>query len=512
MSTTSISANAAVARSIGTQTGINTRTAAASSDGSFSSQVAAIWNQASYSSGAAGSASSANLKDRLVVSSASASHLPGQKETDVASKQEETQARKPVSMSQTMQPAFGQNPYPSVDTGGGGTPAAKNGAADVAGLANLPIEDGLVSDTPQPDVRNAAGAPTRSTRRSAQTTGARPDDGSTAPASPPLPPAGADVSTPHLSDVTSQPSPGIRPSDGSVTMSKDSRPADDSGQPASTDASRRSVVLDQRSAHSETGTAAGAGAGSQLGEHHGFGSANDVPVQANAADGSSANSVSASPLLSAMEPVALGTALVDSSPPAAAGTSATLGQAPTPAAETSLDAAGAPAQVGASLLTLASGTDGSSQLALSLHPKDLGGVHIQLARGADGAVQVVVAATEPATLRSLIADQAHLHAALDAAAVPTTDRHVSFELAPASASPDSAATADRQPGSFGSPDGRAAMDTSGQDNGRRSGDGRPDRPADQDMAAISDGGFDRPSPFSSKTTLLLRQGSINITA
>ena len=208
----------------------------------------------------------------------------------------------------------------------------------------------------------------------------------------------------------------------------------------------------------------------------------------------------------------LATAPVDASLPVTAGTSITTGPAPTLAAATPGDATGAPAQVGASLLTLASGGDGSSQMALSLHPKDLGGVHIQLARGADGAVRVVVAATEPATLRSLIADQAHLHAALDAAAVPSTDRHVSFELAPASASPDAGTNADGRPDSSRAPDGRAAMDMSGQDGGRRSGEGRPDRPGGQDMAAASDSGFDRPSPFSSTTTLLLRHGSINITA
>ncbi len=509
MSTTIMSANAAVAGPVGTQTGAGIRTVAALPGGSFSSQVAAIWNQPSSPSGAAGSASSASLKDRPVVSSTSASHLPGHKETDVASGREGTQAGRPPSMSQTMQPASGQNAHPSVDTESDGTPAAEDRAADVASSADLPIEDGSVAGAPQRDERNAAGAPSRSTHRSAQATGARPDDGTTAPASP-LPPVGADLPTARLPDPTMQPSPGVRPADGSVTMSKDSRSTDDQGQPTATDAGRSGVVPDRHSAHGETGKAAEAG--SQPAEHHGSGPAGEVAVQAGAADTSLANSVSASPLPSAVEAMALGTAPVDPSSPATAGTSATMGQALAPAAATALDATGAPAQVGASLLTLASGTDGSSHMALSLHPKDLGGVHIQLARGADGAVRVVVAATEPATLRSLIADQAHLHAALDAAAVPTADRHVSFELAPVPASPDGSATADRQPGNPGSPDGRAAMDMSGQDSGRRSGEGRPDRPAGQDTAATSGGGFDRPSPFSSTTTLLLRHGSINITA
>ncbi len=506
MSTTTMSASAAVAGPIGTLTGAGTRTNAALPDGSFSSQVAAIWNQSSPS-GVAGSASSASLKDRPVVSPASASHLPGHGETDVASKREETQAGKPASMSQTMQPASGQDAHQSVAKEGVGTSAPENGAADVAGSLDLPVEDGSRTGVPQPDVRNAAGAPARSTHKLAQATGAGPDDGTTAPASPPLMLVGADVSAAHPSDPIRSP-PGVRPDDGSVTLSKNGRSADDPGLPGSTDASQKGVVLDQHSTHGETSTTAGF----QPAEHHGSGSASDIPVQASAVDASSVNSVSASPLLSAAEPMALGTALVDPSPLVAAGTSATMGQAPAPAAATALDTSGAPAQVGASLLTLASGTDGSSQMALSLHPKDLGGVHIQLARDADGAVRVVVAATEPATLRSLIADQAHLHAALDAAAVPSADRHVSFELAPASASLDGGATAEHQQGSSGSPDGRAAMDMSGQDSGRRSGEGRPDRPAGQDTAATSGGGFDRPSPFSSTTTLLLRHGSINITA
>ena len=131
-----------------------------------------------------------------------------------------------------------------------------------------------------------------------------------------------------------------------------------------------------------------------------------------AVDPAAANNTSAANLLSMMEPAALATDLVNPSVAASAGTSADAGPAMASASATSMDETGAPAQVGTSLLTLASGTDGSSQMALSLHPKDLGDVHIQLARDADGTVRVVVAATEPTTLRSLITDQAHLHAAL----------------------------------------------------------------------------------------------------
>ncbi|WP_239479366.1 flagellar hook-length control protein FliK [Lichenicola cladoniae] len=90
--------------------------------------------------------------------------------------------------------------------------------------------------------------------------------------------------------------------------------------------------------------------------------------------------------------------------------------------------AGAPAQVGNSLLTLATGPDGSSQMTLTLHPKELGTVHIQLDRTVNGAVRIVVTASEAGTLRSLMGDQAQLHAALDAASIPSAGRHLSFEL------------------------------------------------------------------------------------
>lgn len=90
--------------------------------------------------------------------------------------------------------------------------------------------------------------------------------------------------------------------------------------------------------------------------------------------------------------------------------------------------ASAPAQVGSSLLTLATEPDGSSQMALTLHPKELGTVHIQLDRTVNGAVRIVVTASEPGTLRSRMGDQAHLHAALDAASIPSAGRHLSFEL------------------------------------------------------------------------------------
>ena len=123
------------------------------------------------------------------------------------------------------------------------------------------------------------------------------------------------------------------------------------------------------------------------------------------------------------------------------------------------------AQVSAPLVRLASAVDGSSRVQVSMHPRDLGSVEIHLDRRSDGSVSVTVAASEPATLRSLIADQAHLHAALDAASVPSAERHFTFELtAPAADKPQHTA-ADQ-----GSQNG-AGQNAAGQ-NGPGSGSGR----------------------------------------
>ena len=505
MSTTSTSASTVVASPLQTQTSISNRTITASPGSSFSSQVAAIWNQPSSRSSATGSASSASLNHHPIASSMSASRLAGKTETEIASKAGGTQAERPASMSQTVQPASGRGSQQPVKSGGG--PAAEAGTADAAGSNDLPMEDDSTTDAPQPKLRDAAGASAKLARKPAQATSPRPDGATIAAVPLPLPPVGAYLPPAHLLDAAKTPIT-IGPDAGLGTTSNGSRPVDDPEQPVSIDSGQVCVALDQHAAHGE---APDAGAGSPVNNHHGVGSVTDLPVHANAADPTIAHDATAASSQPAVEPTALATSTIDVSLPTAAGASSTMGSTPAPAA-TAADATGAPAQVGASLLTLASSADGSSQMALSLHPKDLGDVHIQLVRGADGTVKVVVAATEPATLRSLIADQAHLHVALDAAAVPTVNRHVSFELAPGATSPDAGASTDGQPDSPGSAHRDAAMDMSGQDGGRRSGDGRPDHPGGLDTAAASEGGFDRPSPFSSTTTLLLRQGSINITA
>ena len=163
------------------------------------------------------------------------------------------------------------------------------------------------------------------------------------------------------------------------------------------------------------------------------------------------------------------------------------------------DTAGAAGQVGASLLTLASSADGRSQISLSLHPKELGAVHVQLEFAPDGSARVLVAASEPGTLRSLMANQDHLHAALDAAAVPAANRHMSFELA-------SAAT-----GSGTDAQAGANMFGSGQP-GRQSQNGTGGNPS---TGNGSSGGGDAdlpPQAVQVLTARLLPTGSINITA
>lgn len=191
------------------------------------------------------------------------------------------------------------------------------------------------------------------------------------------------------------------------------------------------------------------------------------------------------------------------------------------------DTSGAPTQVAASLLTLGSSPDGSSQLTVSLHPKELGSVQVQMDRSADGTVRIVVAASEPGTLRSLMTSQAHLHAALDAASVPTANRHLSFELtAPAVVSTHVGAVSivDRQPETprVDSPtSNQTGADLSGSRNFDQQDQSRSqdDRPGSAQRARSSfdeTGDVDTTGRFRSSTltpsSLRSSAGSINITA
>lgn len=217
-----------------------------------------------------------------------------------------------------------------------------------------------------------------------------------------------------------------------------------------------------------------------------------------------------------------------------AGPSSALDMPPSPATATTqtfelasalhgdpVDGAGAPAQVGASLLTLASSADGSSRMAISLHPKELGAVQVQLERSADGTTRIVVAASEPGTLRSLMTSQDQLHAALDAAAIPTTGRHLSFELATSTspapghvgAHPDAAAGS--RPDVPTSADMSGFRDTNRQETSQSRDDrtggfsGRSRDRSDDPGAVGVLGAVSMPSPPSTRR---MPSGSINITA
>ncbi len=185
-----------------------------------------------------------------------------------------------------------------------------------------------------------------------------------------------------------------------------------------------------------------------------------------------------------------------------------------------LEAADAPDRVGASLLTLASSTDGTRQMTVSLHPKELGTVRVQLELAPDGTAKILVAASEPGTLRSLMANQDHLHAALDAASIMAGGRHLSFELEPATAGavtgptnpdhPDASGTSSASNSQAGANmsdlDGSSRQDQGGSDNRRAS---------RQSTGPTGSQGDDGDLPFRAARVLtarLLPSGSINITA
>lgn len=174
--------------------------------------------------------------------------------------------------------------------------------------------------------------------------------------------------------------------------------------------------------------------------------------------------------------------------------------------------AGATAQVSTSLLTLRLDSSGSSRLSVSLQPKQLGAVQIQLDRRSDGEVMITVTASEPSTLRSLMADQAQLHSALDAAAVPSTNRHLSFELSNAATSEASPA-AHPQDGGQASPD-MSSFRSFSQPGGEEARGDRHDLVPGH-LAAADDAGVDSSAmvpPVMTAAAWSLRSGSINITA
>ncbi len=142
-----------------------------------------------------------------------------------------------------------------------------------------------------------------------------------------------------------------------------------------------------------------------------------VAATDDAAAGSPASSIAAG--AEALQPV-LGTAAPSSSPVREAA-----------AAREGDPASVATAQVAPAMISLASRTDGSNEIRISLHPRDLGQVEIRLIRGSDGSTSVTVVADRPETLQELAQNAHHLHAALDAASLPAEGRTLDFASASA---------------------------------------------------------------------------------
>ncbi len=125
----------------------------------------------------------------------------------------------------------------------------------------------------------------------------------------------------------------------------------------------------------------------------------------------------------------------DAGGPSQAGTASTLSvTAPNASQAAAAIAAAKPAvlqpsqQVTPALVQLTHTANGG-QLTLQLNPGELGRVHIQIDRAADGSANVQVTADRAETLQLLVADQAQLHHALDSAGLPQEGRTLNLSLA-----------------------------------------------------------------------------------
>ncbi len=171
-------------------------------------------------------------------------------------------------------------------------------------------------------------------------------------------------------------------------------------------------------------------------------------------------------------------------------------------------AAGKASQQVAPALVQLSHAAGGGQLTLQLNPGELGRVHIQIDRAADGSASVHVTADRADTLQLLVADQAQLHHALDSAGLPQDGRTLSLSLAkPEPTAPDGFSGG--AGGSLGGGGGSAAGEQSG---------GQQGRPSSQASSAWGSG--DEPGAWgsgiesatrSTTTTTRLRAG-VDITA
>ena len=113
--------------------------------------------------------------------------------------------------------------------------------------------------------------------------------------------------------------------------------------------------------------------------------------------------------------------------PPLAGAVAPPAQAGPVAAADSPAPSGPARQLAPAFVELAQRPSGSTVM-LRLDPAGLGHVQIRIERDAGGAATVQVTAEHPDTLRLLVADQPHLHRALDSAGVPPEGRTLGFSL------------------------------------------------------------------------------------
>ena len=165
----------------------------------------------------------------------------------------------------------------------------------------------------------------------------------------------------------------------------------------------------------------------------------------------------------------------------------------------------ATSQVAPAIISLATRTDGSNEITVSLNPRDLGQVEVHLVRESDGTTSVSITASNPETLQELSQNVHHLHAALDAASIPVDGRNLSFSATPA------ATTGQGQ----GDLTGRGASTghdgSSGGSGGQDPGQGRTWQ---QNRAARSDsddiGTYMPPAPLASRKSWQL--SGLNITA
>ena len=162
-------------------------------------------------------------------------------------------------------------------------------------------------------------------------------------------------------------------------------------------------------------------------------------------------------------------------------------------------------QVGPALISLATRTDGSNEITVSLNPKDLGEVQVHLIRGHDGTTTASSAASNPETLQELAQNVHHLHAALDMANVPADGRTMNFITASAAAPGQGQSDlADRNP----------STSQNGGGGGQSPGQGRTWQQNQQDGSAGNtaddSSSYDLRTPAASRKTWQLR--GLNITA